>query len=48
MYFSFFKLARLPVTTRTRRSQPLEPAEAARGEADWPRHAGRPAAAGPS
>jgi exopolysaccharide production protein ExoQ len=47
MYFSFFKLARLPVT-RTRRSQALEPADAARGEADWPRHAGRPAAAGPS
>jgi exopolysaccharide production protein ExoQ len=47
MYFSFFKLVRLPVT-RTRRSQALEPAEAARGEADWPRHAGRPAAAGPS
>jgi exopolysaccharide production protein ExoQ len=47
MYFSFFKLARLPVT-RTRWSQALEPAEAARGAADWPRHAGRPAAAGPS
>ncbi|MER9302682.1 O-antigen ligase family protein [Mesorhizobium sp. M0293] len=46
MYFSFFKLARLPVT-RTRRSQVLEQAEA-RGEADWPRHAGRPAAADPS
>ncbi|MER8465596.1 O-antigen ligase [Mesorhizobium sp. M1409] len=46
MYFSFFKLARLPVT-RTRRSRALEQAEA-RGEADWPRHAGRPAAAGPS
>jgi exopolysaccharide production protein ExoQ len=47
MYFSFFKLARLPVTTRTRRSQALEPADAATG-ADWPRHAGRPAAAGSS
>jgi exopolysaccharide production protein ExoQ len=47
MYYGFFKLARLPAT-RTRRSQALEPTEAARSEADWPRHAGRPAAAGPS
>ncbi|MER9139275.1 O-antigen ligase family protein [Mesorhizobium sp. M0830] len=46
MYFSFFKLARVPVTSR-RRSQAIEQAEA-RGEADWPRHAGRPAAADPS
>ncbi|MER8750015.1 O-antigen ligase family protein [Mesorhizobium sp. M1050] len=47
MYFSFFKLARVPVT-RTRRAQALQQQAEARGEADWPRHAGRPAAADPS
>ncbi|MER9298932.1 O-antigen ligase family protein [Mesorhizobium sp. M0621] len=47
MYFSFFKLTRLPVT-RTRRSLALEQAEARGEAADWPRHAGRPAAADPS
>lgn len=47
MYFSFFKLARLPVTRR-RRSPALEPADAAGGETDWPRYAGHPAGAGPS
>ncbi|RUW62603.1 O-antigen ligase [Mesorhizobium sp. M7A.F.Ca.US.008.03.1.1] len=46
MYFSYFKLARVPVT-RTHRLQALEQAKA-RGEADWPRHAGRPAAPDPS
>jgi exopolysaccharide production protein ExoQ len=44
MYFSYFKLARLPVT-RTRWSPAFEPADAARGEPAWPRHVGRPAAA---
>ncbi|MBN9221853.1 MAG: O-antigen ligase family protein [Mesorhizobium sp.] len=43
MYFSFFKLARLPVT-RTRWSAAFEPADANRNEAGWPRHAGRPPA----
>ncbi|RWC40766.1 O-antigen ligase [Mesorhizobium sp.] len=47
LYFSFFKLARLPVT-RTRRSQALAQAEATKREADWPRHPGRPAVADPS
>jgi exopolysaccharide production protein ExoQ len=47
LYFSFFKLARLPVT-RTRWSQAFEQADATRGEAAWPRHAGRPAAADPT
>ncbi|RUU79484.1 O-antigen ligase, partial [Mesorhizobium sp. M7A.F.Ca.MR.362.00.0.0] len=47
MYFSFFKLARLPVTRR-RRSPALEPADAAGGETDWPRYTGHPAGAGPS
>ncbi|CAN7167483.1 O-antigen ligase family protein [Mesorhizobium sp. LjRoot246] len=47
LYFSFFKLARVPVT-RTRRSQALAQAEAAKREADWPRHPGRPAVADPS
>ncbi|TPI28477.1 O-antigen ligase family protein [Mesorhizobium sp. B3-2-1] len=41
MYFSFFKLARLPVT-RTRWSPAFEPADAKGGEAAWPH---RPAAA---
>ncbi|MBZ9798822.1 O-antigen ligase family protein [Mesorhizobium sp. ES1-4] len=41
MYFSFFKLARLPVA-RTRRSPAFEPADAKAGEAAWPH---RPAAA---
>ncbi|TIW95274.1 MAG: O-antigen ligase family protein, partial [Mesorhizobium sp.] len=47
LYFSFFKLARLPVT-RTLRSQALAQAEATKREADWPRHPGRPAVADPS
>lgn len=47
MYLSFFKLARVPVT-RTRRAQALQQQAEARGEADWPRHVGRPAAADPS
>ncbi|MBZ9669584.1 O-antigen ligase family protein [Mesorhizobium sp. ESP7-2] len=41
MYFSFFKLARLPVT-RKRWSPAFEPADAKGGEAAWPH---RPAAA---
>ena len=44
LYFSFFKLARLPAT-RTRRSPAFEQADATRGEPAWPRHAGRPAVA---
>ncbi|TPM36143.1 O-antigen ligase [Mesorhizobium sp. B2-3-4] len=44
MYFSFFKLARLPVT-RARWSPAFEPADASRGDAAWPRHARRPATA---
>ncbi|WP_256749150.1 O-antigen ligase [Mesorhizobium sp. Mes31] len=44
LYFSFFKLARLPAT-RTRWSPAFEQADATRGEPAWPRHAGRPAVA---
>jgi exopolysaccharide production protein ExoQ len=47
MYFSFFKLARLPVT-RTRWSPALEQAEAAKRGPAWPRHVDGPAAANPS
>ena len=44
LYFSFFKLARLPAT-RTRWSPAFEQADATRGDPAWPRHAGGPAVA---
>ena len=44
LYFSFFKLARVPAT-RTRWSPAFEQADATRGEPAWPRHAGPPAVA---